>query len=148
MEKICCFFGHGDTDSDIFKILYSEIEKHITQFNIATFYVGGYGSFDRMSVVILNEIKRKYPYINIVHVLAYLPIEKTNEYKTSLYSSTIYPNGLEIVPQKFAITYRNRWIVEQSDCLITYVRTSYGGAYKALQYAKRKGKKIVNLYKR
>ena len=144
-NQTCCFFGHHDTIAEIRSALYAEIENHITNHNVKTFYVGGYGNFDRMSVTILNELKRKYPQIEIILVLAYLPTEKKPEYETDLYDATLYPEGLETVPKRFAISHRNRWIVQQSDYLITYVRTSYGGAYKALQHAKRTGKQMINL---
>jgi len=58
---------------------------------------------------------------------------------------TILPEGLELVPQRYAITHRNRWIVQESDYIIAYVQTSYGGAYEALKYARNKGKQTVNL---
>jgi len=146
MEKYAvCFFGHRDVNIKIRPALYAEIERHITQHKITTFYVGNHGNFDCMSVGILNELKRKYAHIEIVLVCAYLTTKKKTKYEMNLYDSTLYPEGLEDVPQRFAITYRNRWMVEQSDCLIAYVRTSYGGAYTALQYAKRKNKRVTNL---
>jgi len=144
-KKICCFFGHSDTDDSVYPLLYDEAEKHITQYNVTTFYVGNYGNFDRMSVTVLKELKRKYSHIEIVLVLAYLPTEKMERFETNSYDSTLYPEGLETVPQRFAINCRNRWVAEQSDCLIAYVRESYGGAYESLRYALRKGKQIVNL---
>jgi len=58
---------------------------------------------------------------------------------------TLFPDGLEFVPKKFAISHRNRWIVDESDYIIVYVLTDYNGAYEALKYAKRKKKNIVNL---
>ena len=95
-----------------------------------------------MSVSVFKELKKKYP--NIILVFAYWPTEKRLEYKTSLYDTILYPEGLETVPQRFAIHHRNRWIVEQSDYLITYAYKSYGRTYEAFQYAKRRGKKITN----
>jgi hypothetical protein len=58
---------------------------------------------------------------------------------------TLYPEGLEFVPRRFAITRRNRWMVEQSDYVIAYVQTGYGGAYIALEHARQRGVKTVNL---
>jgi hypothetical protein len=49
------------------------------------------------------------------------------------------------VPSKFAIIKRNEWIVEQSDLIVVYCLRSFGGAYNALKYAKRKNKKIIEL---
>jgi len=144
-NQTCCFFGHRDANAEIYSALYSEIEKHITRYNVTTFYVGGYGGFDRMSAGALKTLKGKYPHIEIILVLAYLPTKKKTEYESDIYGSTLYPEGLEAVPKRFAIARRNRWIAERSDYLIAYVRESCGGAYEALRYAKRKRKKVVNL---
>jgi len=59
MSKTCCFFGNRDTSSAIRPALYSEVERHITQYNVTTFYVGGYGNFDSMSADVLCELKGK-----------------------------------------------------------------------------------------
>ena len=64
--------------------------------------------------------------------------------KLGLYDSVIYP-PIESVPFKFAINKRNEWMVDQSDFIIAYVCHSYGGAYQSLNYARRRGKQIVNL---
>ena len=62
-----------------------------------------------------------------------------------MYDSTFLPEGMEFVPKKFAIAHRNRFVVNKSDYIITYVRKTWGGAYEAMQYAKRKKKQVVNL---
>ena len=36
-------------------------------------------------------------------------------------------------------------MVEQADLVLCYIERESGGAYKAVQYAKKLGKKIVNL---
>ena len=46
---------------------------------------------------------------------------------------------------RFAITYRNRFMIEKSDFVIVYVEHSWGGAYSAYKYALKKGKQIYNL---
>lgn len=56
----------------------------------------------------------------------------------------LYP-PIEKVPLKFAISKRNNWMVENSDLVIAYVNHSFGGAYKTLQAAKRKKKRIINI---
>ena len=143
-NKICCFFGHRDTSEAIRPALYAEIERHITQYGVTVFYVGKHGSFDRMSVAVLCEVKEKYPHIEICLIHSYMPVKK-DEYEEKLYDGTLLPNGMELVPKKFAITHRNRFVAEQSGYVIAYVRTSCGGAYEAVQYAKRKNKRVTNL---
>jgi len=144
MSIICSFFGHRVVADKVFFGLYDEIEKHITKYKVNVFYVGGYGGFDNMVFDILYEMKEYYSHIKIYRILAYMPLEVNNKTYEKHYK-TMFPEGLELVPKKFAIVHRNRWIVNNSDYIIGYVQTSYGGAYEALKYAKRKNKKVINL---
>ena len=57
-------------------------------------------------------------------------------------SITIYPEGLEKVPPRFAIVRRNQWMTDHSDIVICHVTHSWGGAAKAVEYAEKK-KKII-----
>ena len=143
-KRTCCFFGHRCIFANI-PTLYTEIERHITQYDVVTFYISRYGDFDEKSVDVLKELQQKYPHIEIIYVLAYLPGKSTEGYSPEWYSSSIYPAGLESVPQRFAITHRNCWIVEESDYVICYVELGYCGAYDAVRYAKKLGKQVVNL---
>lgn len=58
---------------------------------------------------------------------------------------TIIPDGIETVPKKFAINYRNSWMIEQSDYVVTYVNSSVGGAAKFKKQAEKKNKIVINL---
>ena len=60
------------------------------------------------------------------------------------YDLIIYPE-IEEKPRKYAITYRNKYMIEKSDCVVAYVERSFGGAYSTYKYAKRMGKEIFNL---
>ena len=93
-----------------------------------------------MAAGVVRELKKKYPHIKSVLVLAYLNREVDMEY----YDETIYP-PLENVPPRYAISKRNEWLVAQADTVIAYVAYSWGGAAKTLRYAQRKHKRIVNL---
>ena len=46
------------------------------------------------------------------------------------------------VPYKAAIVCRNRWMAQQTDFVIAYVIRAEGGAYTAVEYARKKGKKV------
>ena len=54
------------------------------------------------------------------------------------FNGTIYPDGLEFVPQKLAIIKRNEWMVDNSSFLIAYIDHEWGGAYRTFKYAQRK----------
>ena len=122
-----------------------EIEKwlfHVTQSLIeqgaTTFYLGGYGAFDSLAASVLREQKKRYRNIELILVLAYLNTGRG----TSGYDSTVYP-PLETVPRRFAISHRNRWMVEAADVVVAYVLHDWGGAATTLRYAKQKDRKII-----
>lgn len=64
--------------------------------------------------------------------------------KQEKYDMIIYPN-IENVPARFAISHRNRWMVDVSDFIIAYINHNYGGAYSMYAYAKKRSKEIFNI---
>ncbi len=145
-NKTCCFFGHRDAPKEIIPILKEEIENIIVNKNVSIFYLGGYGNFDLFAANILKKLKKDYPFIKLIYVTAYLSTLENNKTQLSAFDETLYPYGLELKPKKFAIYYRNRYIVENSNYMIAYVCRSFGGAYTALKYGKNKNIEIINLY--
>ena len=140
--RTACFFGHRDVTHDIRSKLQFIIEQLITEKQINTFYVGHQGQFDSMVYSVLKEMKVKYPHIRYIVVLAYMPDEHINE----LYGEdTIYPEGLETVPRRFAISKRNDWMIQHSDYAVCYVHKITGGAAKFREKAEKKGLKVIDV---
>ena len=102
------------------------------------FLLGGYGAFDLMAAHIVHELKAEFPDIESTLVLAYL----STDIDLQLYDNSLYP-PLEDVPPRYAISRRNRWLVENSDIVVAYVQHSWGGAATTLSFATRKGKPII-----
>ena len=67
-------------------------------------------------------------------------------YQNARYDSILYPE-IEDKPKRYAITYRNKYMVEKADYVVAYVSHDWGDAYTAYKHAKRKGKEIFNLAK-
>lgn len=93
------FFGHKDTPYSIEDKIRNAIESLIITENVTRFYVGNHGNFDFMVQKILKETEIKHPHINYYIVLAYLP-DGSIDYK----GKDIYPQGIETVPKKLAIS--------------------------------------------
>ncbi len=138
----CTFFGHRECFGLDVSALKSAIEGLIGK-GVDAFYVGNQGQFDGMVFSCLKELEKAYPHIAICVVLAYLPAGKPEDDPYAAYS--IYPEGLERCPRKFAIERRNRWMIEGSDYCICYITHSWGSAYQFFKLAKRKGLVVVNL---
>lgn len=138
---VCAFFGHRDVTDNIRNQLYDVLKALIENSEVESFYVGNQGGFDSIVKDVLKLLQLQYPQIKYSVVLAYLPSEKS----TDDYSDTIYPECFESTPPKFAIAKRNRWMIEQSDIVITYVKHSWGGAAQFKALAEKKGKRVINL---
>ena len=135
------FFGHKDTPKEIEPTLRSTLIDLIENKNVAMFYIGNNGKFDTMVRRQLEDLSRTYS-ITYNVVLAYLPTKK-NKYDNL--TNTIYPEGLETVPKRFAISWRNKWMIQQSDIVVTYVTHTFGGAAQFKEMAKRQGKTVIEL---
>lgn len=61
MAKSCFFIGHRDADAEIYPFLLTEVERHVTEHGVSDFFVGHYGSFDRMAAQAVKEIKSVTP---------------------------------------------------------------------------------------
>ena len=135
------FFGHKDTPKEIEPTLRTTLVDLIENHGATEFYVGNNGNFDTMVRRQLENLSQTYP-ITYNIVLAYLPTKKS-EYDD--YTNTIYPEGIETVPKRFAISYRNKWMTQQADTVVTYVTHTYGGAWQFKAMAERQGKIVIEL---
>ena len=142
INKTCCFFGHREVTHNIRPKLTEIIEKLIVDEGVTYFYVGHQGQFDSIVYSVLKELKARYPQIRYTVVLAYMP----NEHIRVLYGEdTLFPDGLESVPKRFAISKRNDWMLKHSDIAVCYVWKITGGAAKFREKAEKKGLLIIDL---
>jgi len=141
---ICTFFGHRDTPVEINDVLQKVLLFLIEKKGVDHFLVGHNGTFDVMVQKALQNLKNIHPYIRYEVVLAYLPTEKNTDGLLG-YANTIYPDGIENIPPRFAISARNRWMVEKAQFVVTYTVYSAGGAAQFSSLAKKKGKTVINL---
>lgn len=103
------------------------------------------GEFDEIFSSAVRFLKKTYPEIKLVCVKPYLTKEiiESGDYLYSLYDDIIIPTELADIHYKTVITKRNQWIIDKCDVVIGYTIRDYGGAYKAIDYAKKKGKEII-----
>lgn len=140
----CTFFGHRTATEKIVPVLQSTIIDLIENHNVDVFFVGNHGSFDSIVKGTLKKLSESY-YIKYYVVLAYYP-EKADQFDKEAYSDTIVFEGFENVPKRFAISYRNKWMISKSDYVVTYVTHDIGsGAAQFKTLAERKGKTVINL---
>ena len=129
----CTFFGHSQCPD-----LRSELRDAVMRLagdGVDMFYVGDNGRFDAQVRSVLSELGLRYGV-----VLAYLPKGGGADF-----DDTMFPEGLELVHPRYAIERRNRWMLERSDYVVTYVHHGWGGAAKFAALAERQGKWMIRL---
>lgn len=156
MEKIC-FIGHRRIGfGPIRERLKSAIEKKVKE-GCRFFTMGTHGEFDELALSVCRELRKTYTDIKIEVVITSLKkIEKQllyddefgKEYETpySDVSTTMYE--IEDSHYKRQIIESNHQMIDNCDTLICYVNKKHNpsGAKLAMNYAKRKGLEIINLY--
>ena len=140
----CTFFGHRDCPSSIRPRLRNTLVDLIENHSVDLFYVGRQGAFDAMVRSVLKELILEYPHIRYAVVLERIP-GKRNESDPRDYSDTMLPEGIENVHPRFAIPWRNKWMLDRSDYVVTYISHSWGGAAQFAQMALQRNKETVNL---
>lgn len=148
---IISFAGHAFvcSNSKVKETVKEQIKNNIDLNEKVVFYLGGYGEFDEICALACRELKQEYNNIELIYVTPYFGLSeqlKIKEMQKYGYCDmSIYP-PIEKTPPRYAILKRNEWVVKNSDIIIVYINHFYGGAYKSFQAAKRKGKKIINIY--
>lgn len=140
--RACTFFGHSDCSEVIRPRLMDNIEKLIVREGVSLFYVGTHGGFDRIAYSVLCELEKKYD-IKVQVVLAYM--HNGNKERYYDIGKSVFPEGQETVPYRYAIIYRNQYMIEKSDFVICFVNDCVTNSHKFVLRAMQKGLKVINI---
>lgn len=146
----CCCFGHRELYANIDNKLSEVLEGIVQEYEDVTFLTGGMGDADGKFSSCVRQLKRKYPNIKLLLIMPYLTNElnTSKDYYISAYDDIVIPEELIGVHYKSAIGKRNRWMVDHCDIVIDCTYRDFGGAYTAIKYALRKGKKVIPIIKK
>ena len=138
-----CFFGHSDTPWSVQPKLREVILDLIDNQGADEFYVGNHGNFDCMALAVLSELSETRAFRFYI-ALAYLPAEKENPRA----DHTILPDlieKIENIPPRFAIHYRNKFMIEAADVVVTYVQHSWGETANYKRLAEKKNRRVIEI---
>ena len=138
----CTFFGHRDCQEDIRSRLRQVIGELIAERGVDMFYVGGQGSFDAIVRSELRRMEQEHPHIRYAVVLAYLPGKDRGDGPCP---DTMLPEGIEHVHPRYAISWRNDWMLRRADFVVAYTTRPWGGAYQWTEKARRRGKTVIDI---
>ena len=145
---IVTFCGHRDfvETAEAENQLTMFLEKYARENVRLVCYNGGYGNFDYFAAKCVQRLQERYSNIRNCLILPYIDqtfLDRIEIFKNH-FDETIYP-PLETIPRKYAIIRRNEWMIDSADIIIAYVKYSWGGAARTLEYAKRKKKNIIQI---
>lgn len=131
----CFFIGSRDAGEALRPEVRAAAEALIRNEGVRDFYVGSRGSFDHLAAAAVMELMEAHPEVGLYRVLAYLPTARAILEHPG-FTGTVFPEGLEKVPRRYAILRANRAMVDACDFLIAYAPHEFGNARKVLEYAK------------
>ena len=133
------FYGHRQVEERLIPILRDMIRRH----EFIEIYIGRDGEFDTYAATIVKRVQREYDDYHAIEFNLVLPYPKKDMDAFEKYYDRV--NIPISAHPKLAITKRNEWMAEQSDLILCYIERESGGAYRAVQYAKKLGKEVINL---
>ena len=160
-----CFIGHRTiNNTEQLRSLLKKTVLNLIDNGVTTFLFGSASAFDKLSLETVTSLKKDYPFIKRIYVRsAYQQID--NNYRTYLlkyYDDTYFSVKLKNAG-KYAYVERNYEMIDSCLYCIFYYNSNYiaiqknsiknsipsqrnSGTKIAYDYAKRKNKKLINIY--
>ncbi len=152
------FIGHREIKDETLKPrLELTILNLILKDGADTFIFGSKSRFNDMCYDIVSEYKKIYPSIRRIYLRAcYEEVDELyGNYLLSFYEETYFPPRVKGANAASYIQ-RNREMIDECDLLVTYCDRDYvpqnrgykakSGTKLAVEYAEKRGKRIINLF--
>ena len=144
------FIGHRKIFAkDIYERLVTAIQTEIEN-GCKEFTMGTHGEFDQLALSVCRSLRQTHTDLEIEVVITSLnTIKKDGKLAAPFADVKTVMFDIEETHYKRKITLSNRQMIDGCDTLICYVdeRLYRSGAKTAMRYAKKKGLKIINLYR-
>ena len=105
--------------------------------------MGRNGEFDELATQAVRRFRREWEEWCELTLVEPYPVANLDIIEKS-YDSVIIPTDRKC-HYKAAIGERNKWLAENCDMMIVYIKRDYGGAYKCYKYAQELGVPIMNI---
>lgn len=170
-HKTCSFFGHRKIDSnDNLKQRVKEcVEELIVKYGVQRFLFGSRSEFNDLCHLVVSELKEKYPKIKRICYTCKSEgcvLEVEREEREKIYSRVLkreihllgfeeeFEHKTKYEAGRASYIERNQAMINDSDYCVFYYDINYvpltrtkSGTKLAYEYAVRKNKKVVNLFK-
>ena len=139
------FIGHRVVDE------YRQVEEELDEviellhrkYGFVEYNVGRNGEFDELATQAVRRFRREWEEWCELTLVEPYPVANLDIIEKS-YDSVIIPTDRKC-HFKAAIGERNKWLAENCDMMIVYIKRDYGGAYKCYKHAQELGVPIMNI---
>ena len=148
--KVCAFTGHRNLSGyDFDELLLERVVLNLVKNGVTRFLCGMAVGFDLKAAQIVLALKERYN----VELVACLPCTNQSE-RFSARDKLIYAQVLErcdevvILENEYksgCMFKRDRYLVDNSDILVCFLRKNRGGTYYTVNYARKSNKKIIEI---
>lgn len=166
-NMLACFIGHRNiTKNETLDDLLKQTVQDLVEKGVTTFLFGSMSKFDKLSWEAVTALKTIYPFIKRIYVRSsYQHIDKSYEnYLLESYEETYFPPKLAHAG-KYSYVERNYQMIDRCTYCVFYYDKNYfvplskskhnvllqskrnSGTKIAYQYAMKKNKIIINLYR-
>lgn len=119
------------------------IELLHRKYGFIDYNVGRNGEFDELATQAVRRFRREWEEWCELTLVEPYPVANLDIIEKS-YDSVIIPTDRKC-HFKAAIGERNKWLAENCDMMIVYIKRDYGGAYKCYKHAQELGVPIMNI---
>lgn len=151
-ENTCCFTGHREIPANQRKALQAILEdrlRYLIACGYSRFCCGAARGFDTLAAQTVWSLKQEFPDITLRLFLPYQGStlqwseKRMKEWRFILPDSEYAP-----APDHYfqgCFHQRNRAMVDESSCCITYLTKKRGGTQYTVQYARKQGIEVIDL---
>lgn len=149
MSVVCCFTGHRKCDGLDYNLM-DRVIANLYKSGCRRFLCGMAQGFDLAAAESVLELKKKRPDTELI---CCLPCEKQSAYYSAA-DKRRYARILENCTQSVCLAesyfdgcmqVRDRFMVDNSDTVVCFMRHKTGGTYYTCTYAEKCGKKVIEL---
>ena len=152
-NKTCCFTGHREIPDTEYGITHKKTREAIMMLidkGVERFIVGGAVGFDTLAATLLFEIRENCPQIKIIIAVPYRAQAKGfSESDLAVYNEALrLADETVVLSESYyrgCLHVRNRYMVDESGFLISYLRRQSGGSAFTTDYAKKKGIEVIEI---
>lgn len=149
MGKVCALTGHRKLTGELDEALLQNVLEDLIKGGCDCFLCGMAVGFDMVAAEKIIALKSKYP----VKLTACLPYRDQSEIfrreSKDRYDKILQNcDEVEVLSEIYTagcMHYRDRYMVENSDVVLCFLRQKKGGTYYTVNYARKIGKKVIEL---